>query len=695
MCSQENSSSPANPANKDNPAWYQSDLLAGFALILIVAAAYIPAFSAGYIWDDSAHLTDNHTVKSPYGLRSIWLDPMANSQYYPIVFTSFWLEYRLWEDHPTGYHVTNILLHGLICVGIWVLLSRWKLPGAWFAAAVFGLHPVHVESVAWVSERKDVLSGLFFVLTLLAWDKFQRTRKIRSYVAAFILFALALGSKTAVCPLPLLLPILSWWRSGRTQFRDWILTLPLLALSICAGLVTIYVEQFNLGTMKDDLDFSFLERTLIVGRTLWFYVWKLVWPLELMTIYPRWEIDPHSVRQWIFPILALALPLVLWIARGRFGRGPFTAIAFFGLMAGPTLGFFSLSTYVYSFVFDHYQYLASIGPIVLMSTLLTVILRRVSIPGKGASLAMIPVLLILGSLTWKQCTYYKDQETLFRYNVSKNPSAWFAYNVIASSLLERGRYEEAMSNLQKSLNLNPGFAKTYDILAVYHLKKNDPLRAIQLYRQALEIDPEDPIARRNLSNLLLAEGNLEEALAECRKLVERWPRHPPFLVSLGNVCLSAGNSSEALVHYRNAISRDPGYAPAYSSIGNLMLAQNNDREAAKNYRKALHYEPDMWQAAINLAGILSTNRDAGIYDPEEAVRLAERACAETVRKNGIYMTSLAVAYRAADREAEALAAAAEALDLARADGDIALEKELIRRLQPFGLLGDWKPKSID
>ncbi len=251
----------------------------------------------GFIWDDDDYVQDNPTLRSLAGLGQIWFQPGATRQYYPLVHTTYWLEYRLWGLDPTGYHVVNVILHALSAVVVWRILSRLQVPGAWAAAALFALHPVHVESVAWITERKNALSGAFYLSAAWAYLRYEAARRPRWYGAALVLFAAALLSKTVTCTLPAALLLVLWWKGQTPMRRPAVALGPFFVLAVAMSAVTVWMERHSVGAWGPEWDLSLVERGLIAGRALWFYAAKLLVPLDLAFIYLRWAIDATAIWQ--------------------------------------------------------------------------------------------------------------------------------------------------------------------------------------------------------------------------------------------------------------------------------------------------------------------------------------------------------------------------------------------------------------
>ncbi|MCH7870261.1 MAG: O-GlcNAc transferase, partial [Planctomycetes bacterium] len=396
------------------PAAIRSALVA-CALIAATIAAYGPALQGGFIWDDNDHVTHNTAVQNPSGPADIWRRLGATPQYYPLVFTSFWIEHALWGLNPFGYHLNNVLLHLLNAFLLWRVLLRLSIPAAWLAAAVFALHPLQVESAAWITERKNILSAVFYLGALLAYLRFARigpparsaAAGWRCYALALLLFVAALLSKTVTCSLPAVILLLLWWKRGRVSWRAFVPLVPMLAIGVGMGLMTVWIEKSHIGATGSEWDLSWVERTLIAGRALWFYLGKLVWPADLMFWYPRWRIDVGEWQQFIYPAAFAGLTAALWISRRRIGRAPIVSLLIFSGTLLPALGFFDVYPMRFSFVADHFQYLACIAPIALLTAGAARAFARGRMRAAGCGVAVL-LLITLATLTWKQAAVYSD-----------------------------------------------------------------------------------------------------------------------------------------------------------------------------------------------------------------------------------------------------------------------------------------------
>jgi protein O-mannosyl-transferase len=333
-------------------------------ILLMTCAAYWPALSGGFLWDDDAHVPKLE-LQSTEGLHRIWFEFRTTPQYYPLLYTSFWVQHRLWGDNPTGYHIVNLLLHLGVVLSSYVLLRKLNVPGALLAAAIFAIHPVNVESVAWISEQKNTLSFLLCLGALIAYLNFDSKREWFPYALSFALFLCSLLSKTVTATLPAVILVLFWWKRGTLSWRRDVLPLiPFFALGIGFGLLSAYAEHQWTGANGESYDLSWLQRGLLAGRVICFYVGKLVWPVHLVFSYPRWTIDPSNWAHWIYPAAVVLLFLGLWAIRQR-SRAPLAAFLLYAGTLFPALGFLNVFPFVYSYVADHFQYQPSLSLISL------------------------------------------------------------------------------------------------------------------------------------------------------------------------------------------------------------------------------------------------------------------------------------------------------------------------------------------
>jgi protein O-mannosyl-transferase len=531
-------------------------------LVLLAAVVYLPALSAGFVWDDDAYVTENPTLRTLAGLRDIWLSPRATPQYYPLVHTFFWLEYRLWELTAAGYHAVNVALHALCAVLAWRTLRRLRVGGAFWAAALFAVHPVMVESVAWVTERKNVLSLAFALGALLAYLRFddleEETAPPRpaAYALALVLFACALLSKTVACSLPAVILVLAWWKRGRIRARDLAPLVPFFALGLAGGLHTAWLEADSVGARGAEFALGPLDRVAIAGRALWFYAAKLVWPHPLAFFYDRWEIDGHDPLQWVAPAGVVALAIALFAARARLGRGPLAALLIYAGVLVPALGFLDVYPFRYSFVADHFQYHASLAAIAAAAACGAALARARPRARHAVAAAGVAILAVFGVLTLRQARVYESFETLFRHTIAVSPSAWGAYSNLAQHLAERGRVEEAVEIAERGARAAPRVAEVHNTLGAMRTVRATALAAgperdatvgaaIDAFRAALHIEPGYTETHYNLAFALEVAGRPAEAIEHYRRVLEVHPDDAPAVVGIARSWVTLGRPEDA------------------------------------------------------------------------------------------------------------------------------------------------------
>lgn len=573
----------------------RQDLLWGLILLFVTVLAYRHAWTAGYIWDDDMYVTQNTLLTAPDGLRRIWFSLDSPSQYFPLVYTTFRLEYALWGLNPAGYHWVNIILHAANALLVWRLLVALRVPGAWLGAALFALHPVHVESVAWITERKNVLMGLFFLLSLLAWVRFVETDSKRAgkyYALALLCYALALFSKTTACTLPAALLLILWLKKIPITLRHLTQIAPFVLLGIAMGLVTIWWERHHQGTQGELFGIGLPERFLVASRALWFYLGKLFWPVDLAFSYPRWTISVANPLDYVWLLATAVLAASIYFTRRRLGRGPEVALVYFAATLSPMLGFIMLYTFRYSFVADHYQYLATIGPLALAAAGLTLCGKFLGRQRAILQPVLLAVLLAsLGVLTWQQCKMYLNSDALWQATIARNPQSWMAYNNIAISLLQKGKTDEAIAHYNKALELDPNYGEGHYNLANALLRLGRTEEAVAHYEKALEIYPNNISARYNLASVLVQSGRVEEGIAHHRKALELNPKNAGAHNNLGVALLRLGRVEEATAHYRQALALDPNNSQANYNLANTLVQKGLLDEAVQHYKRAVQSNP--------------------------------------------------------------------------------------------------------
>ena len=662
---------------------WERSWLKGWLLLIAVIFVYQPVWHGKPIWDDDAHLTPPG-LRSSQGLARIWIEPGATQQYYPLVHSIFWVEYKLWGDSTLGYHLINILLHTFSALLLWKILRRLQVPGAYLAAAIFALHPVCVESVAWISEIKNTLSGAFYLSAALVYLRFDRTRNWRFYFVTLGLFLLGLMSKTVIATLPAALLVVFWWQRGKLSWKQDVLPLiPFFVAGIGAGLFTAWVEWKFVGARGSGYNFSVIERLLIAGRAIWFYLGKLVWPVDLVFIYPRWHVSQTVWWQYLFPITALLVSAGLWLLSRR-NRAPLAAWLFFGGTLFPALGFFNVYPFCYSFVADHFQYLAGVGPITLAAAGIAIYFR--SLMNKQQFLEPIvcgTLLLVLGVSSWRHSGMYTDIETLWRTTIARNPDCWLANNNLGSCLYKEERVEEAVEHYQKAIECKPDYPEAHYNLGEVCWRQGKLDEAIEHYQKAVELEPARAEYYINLGNLLAIQERPSEAIRQFQKALAVEPGYTKAHYNLADIFFAQGRWDEAIEHYQQALKQMPDSVHAYYQLGLALQSRGRFAEAVAQLQKVLELDPKHIPAQNNLAWLLATCPDGALRDGKKAVALAQQAVQLSGGNAPEILDTLAAAYAEDGNFPEAVATAQRAVDLSAAQNKKNLAEIIQNQLKLF------------
>jgi tetratricopeptide (TPR) repeat protein len=636
-----------------------------------VFCAYWPVLHAGFIWDDDRIIQTNPLLANAEGLWRLWFDIGAIGQYYPLAFSTFWFEFHAFGMNPLWFHLDNLLLHLCSVIILWRVLLRLKIPGAWAAALLFAVHPMQVESVGWVSERKNCMSGVFYLLAFWAYLHTSWGQRIVEqghdqdrpqwgwYAASLILFACALLSKTVTATLPAAILLLVWWRYGRIGRRDIWPVAPMFAAAAALGSLTRWMERDIVGAVGADFDWiTPLDRFCIAGRDLWFYLCKLAWPARLTFIYPRWQMDA-STRPWLvlFPIAALAALAGLWLIRRRCGRGPLTAMLFFAGTLFPALGFANVYPMQYSFVADHFQYLACVGPFVLVAA---VVWRY--LPRAAGAIILTALIAGLGTLAHARALDYHDAKTLWLDTLAKNPNSAMAHGNLGQILMDENNVDGAEAEFRKAVELHPvetgnriniGYCyalrgdwaqaqhwysealanmpdsrvpavhrrraePNYRLGTAYlalaqqaqaagqtNVAEHDRQLALQHFQTAVDIYPEYDLARNYLGMLLAQQGKLDDAILQFRAALQANPRSIFAMEQLGNALEAQGQPDAAMEEYRQMLQIEPNNVRAMNDIGTLLWHQGKLDDAIAMFQTAIKIDPASKTLQRNLDAVMA------------------------------------------------------------------------------------------
>jgi tetratricopeptide (TPR) repeat protein len=541
--------------------------LGAAVIVLMTLLVYAPAMQAGFVWDDDTFLTENPLIKAPDGLYRFWLTTEA-PDYFPLTSSSLWLEWRLWGRNATGYHVVNVALHAISAVLIWIVLRRLQILGAWLAGLVFAVHPVNVESVAWITERKNTLPMVFHVMTILLFLKFEGDGRRRWYFFSLGTFLMGLLSKTSVVMLPFVLLGCAWWQRGSVVRKDVVRSVPFFVLSGLLGLVTIWF-QYNVAIGKEIVrPEGFFPRLAGAGWAVWFYLYKAIIPYNLSFVYPRWQIDASSVVSFVPAFILLACLMLFWWYRRDWGRVFLFAMGYYVVTLFPVLGFFDIYYMKYSLVADHWQYTSIIGIIAMVVGLGVWICHGWPKHGRQlATAAAVALVGLLSVLTWNQCHIYQDSETLWVETLKKNPASWIAHNNLGIILDKQGKIEEASAHYSEALRIKPDYAETHNNLGAALIRQGKIEQALGHYYKALQIKPDYAEAHNNLGAALIRQGKIKQALSHYYKALQIKPRSAKAHNNLAVLLAKAGRLDEAISHYLEALEIKPDFAEAHYNLG--------------------------------------------------------------------------------------------------------------------------------
>jgi len=595
---------------------------------LAVLLVYQPVISGGLLMDDAEHITPP-ALRSFAGLARIWFQIGATPHYYPLLNSAFWLEHRLGGDSPVFYHVANLVQHaGAACVLV-MLVRRLRLPGALLAGLLFAIHPVQVESVAWISEQKNTLSALLALSAAWFYFGYLETRSRVAYGVASGFFLLALLTKTVVAVVPPAILVVGWWQKGRVNWRREVLPLvPWFVVGAALGLFSAWFERVHSHAEGASFQLTLLERLLIAGRAVWFYARTLAWPSDLMFINPRWTVSVTSAADYAAVVL-VGLVCVTLVLATRKSRGPLAAFLLYVGMLFPVLGWFNINWFNFSFVADHFQYLPSIGLIVPFAAWFHTRIGRLRGISRIKVAAQGLLVIAVGWAARAHSQEYRSPESLYLATIEKNPECWLAYNNLGVLLMDRpGELKRARGYFQQALVLKPDHARAHNNLATALVRSGALPEALVHFRRSLELQEAVPEVHLNYGLALLAAGDrTQHALDQFNRAIELKPDYVEAQIARADA-LSAmpDHRREAAEAYRAALRLAPGRAELHLGLANELAANPDSRDASVvQYREAIRLNPQLVEAYNNLGALLSgvaAERGEALQLLTQAVQLA-------------------------------------------------------------------------
>ncbi len=634
-----------------------------FALFLatLVLAIYFRVFSAGYIWDDEAHLTENACIVGPLGFVQIWTT--ANAVYYPLVLTTFWLVHRFAGLNPLPYHLLNVSLHLLAALLLWRVLKKLNVRGAWLGATLWAVHPVLVQSVAWITEMKNTQSAVFYLLAILFYlDATSRRELFRSYYGlALLCFLAALTSKPSTVILPLVLLLADWWRSERSIASSLKRLFPFVLLSLAASAWTIWEQRFHSGAIGPEWQLNWLTRLLVSSKAVWFYLGRIVWPHPLIFIYPRWQIATSSLISYL-PLLGLAaVTVLLFSLRQRWKRPLIFAGAYFVVALLPVMAFFNVYFFRYSFVSDHFQYLASMGPLALAGAGIIFLRDR---NFYLACLVSGVLVILLAFLSFQQTAKYHSVFTLYPSILKDNPKCWMADYNLGVALKDDGKPDQAIDYYRAAIAQKSDYIDAYYNLARALLVQGKISEAVQAYQSALIFAPNDAEIRNNYGSALRTMGAVAEAEKQYREAISLAPRNAEAQINLATLLLTSGRAGEAKSELEDARARLPDQPEIAATLGNVLLQGGQVSAATQAFDAALELSPENITALNGLTWLLATTPQVADRDGRRAVILGQRANQLSGGSRPSVLHALAAAYAEAGQFELAVATAKRGISAA-------------------------------
>ncbi len=657
------------------------DRLIAALLIAVTFAAYWPCWYGTWVWDDQVHLLNNPVLR-PGGLAKVWI-PGGYLNYWPITYTVYWLEFQLWGLQPLGYHLVNLTFHCVAALLVWRVLTRMQLPGAWLAAAIFALHPINVESVAWVAQLKGIISLVFGLLSLLCYLSFERKSGRWRYALALAMFVLSALAKGELLTLPIVLLALAWWQRGRIVRRDVLLVAPYFAIAACLAGAEIWFERVvGSGAVRTD---GIVSRIAVAGCAVWLYLWKLIWPWDLLPFYPRWSIPLHGIVA-LLPALALVTVFaVAWQYRRAWGQPVLMTLVCYLALLLPVLGFVDIAYMKFSLVADHWQYAAMIVICAAFAAASANVVKAVNHRGLiwAGGIALLAVFTVL---TWRQSCVYASSDSFYETVLAENHAS-FAENNYGAVLGDRGDIDAAASHYQRAVAIDPDNAEANSNLAQILLSRGDIAGALAHLDRALQIDPDYPEAHCILGAALAKQGDFDAALKQFNRALERNPELRWANFNLAQAYASRGEFDVAMPYLQRELEIEPGFKPAEVVLASVRADRAGLVNAMHDLLTQIDRQPNDPKLLCFASWILATNPNASIRDGHKAVELAERAWKITGGGDLSALTSLAAAYAEVGRFSDAILADQQALRLTE---DKASNDECRRQIESYKHSKPWR-----
>lgn len=650
---------PTAPCLATSPRPWLSWLQA--ILIMVVTVwIYWPALHGGFLSDDGLYFKGNLLLQQPDRLWKAWFEPGSFIEYYPITQSLQWIQWQLWGEHTLGYHLTNVVLHIISALLVWKLLARFNLRWAWLGGLLFAIHPMAVEAIAWMAEFKSALSLPPFLLAMISWVDYENHKRSRDYYLALGWFLVAMLCKITMTPFPIVILVYAWWKRGRLGWRDIKTSIPFFIISLVLGRLTMLCGDWFALTNPRIADPILLgdivSRIACIGTTLAFYLAHCFLPVGMSPVYPLWTVDPPSALTFIPWLIFGGIFYWSWQERRTWGRHVIFALLFFFLFLAPFAGIIPVSFMAYTWVMDHFVYIAWISWIGLVVAACEWANRRMSAPAQRGFLVAIAAVLVL--LAWGSHVYagaFAGEKALWSYAVQQNPGSASSHNNLGGAFFDEGNLPEAIKEYGQAIKIQPDYAAAHADLGNALLDTGHIPEAMESFNQALKINPNFAEAHYNLGLCLLRLGQAQGAVDQFMQAIRFNPSYVDAYLNLGNVLQEAGQNNEAITQYEQALRLSPNFAAAHNGLGNALLNQNQLDEAIVQFQQALRLNPEYPEALNGLGNAL---QNQGHLD--EAIAQYERALQINPNMATVH-NGLGCALLTQGRKAKALAHFEEAL----------------------------------
>ncbi|MFH1800182.1 MAG: tetratricopeptide repeat protein [Candidatus Omnitrophota bacterium] len=610
---------------------------------------YARSLTHGFVWDDSFYVFENPFVSSWAGLKNIWFHNNIIEEYYPVTLSCIGLEYKLWGVSAWGYHVISLVFHILNALLLFGLLRKWAPRLAGIIALLFVIHPIHVETVAWISEQKNLFCFFFFLLAVHAFLDFEVSRKKRAYAKSLLFFIAALLSKPIAACFAFVPLLYGWWKRGSLCKRDFLLAMPLFLIG---GMISILhldlVNAYSISPQIPDLPLSLIERVLLAGRIFFFYIQQMILPRDFMTFYPKWTIGGNPVTAWLYPAGVLTLYAILFWKRHRLGRGAFALLCFYGVSLFPVLGLLDFCWHRFSYVADHYTYLSVPSILLLFCSGISLLLSKI----RTASWAPSPffkksivaaVIVYLSILSFRLTLNYKDGFTLWWQLLRQNPHSSFAYahlGILCRDSPKICTQDQTIFLFRKAILLKPDYLYPYVDLGKIYGRNGRYQEALDTYRHAITLAKPftQALCYLEMADIHLLQRQRAEALPYLEKSIaletdpeyqrerktqpEAPLREASARRSLGVIYTVRGENQKAIRLFRQAIILNPKEVDSYAGLGAAFMNSGDYKNAAQAFQEALELEPENESVKNNLAAaqMLLDRSESGDQEKKELPR---------------------------------------------------------------------------